>query len=139
MANLTLLQNSIKEALLKLKGKQSPYQDSILVKEIRNNCNIQNKKNASIRYDDLIKAANELSSEGSLNISIHLDKVNNLLIKNSEQSVFLSQEDQHNRQRSEKSMTLLTDADISQGQKAGKPKKFKKAKHQYFDQYEELN
>ncbi len=128
------LVTSIKEALVKLKNKQAPYHDSILVKEIRNAHKITNKKNSTIRIEDLEQAVRELEDSSTLHISIHLDSVNNILIKNALNSVYLNQEDKHNRQRSEKSMVLLTESDFKQNNKSQLNHKHKRPRLNFDDE-----
>lgn len=126
---MTILQTAIANALEKIGARQSPYSDSILLKEIRSANKIENKKKASVRVEDVEKAVENLAETGKGFWSIHLDSVNNLLIKKVEGDgpIYLSQEDKRNRQRSEKSMSLITEADLAGSNKPDK-KKSKKPK-----------
>lgn len=128
------LQTAIADALVKIGPRQSPYGDSILLKEIRSACNIQNKKNATVRVEDLEAAVQFLAENGQGFWSLKLDSVNNILIKKveGENALYLSAEDKRNRQRSEKSMTLLTEADLKEAGKQGQKKQFKKTKREKF-------
>ena len=123
---LTELQNAIAQALIKIGDKKAPYSDSILLKEIRGLCGLENKKNATVRLADLEKAILTLEENNIGFWSVHLDSVNNLLIKKVESVVLLNQEDKSNRLRSEKSMVLLTDKDLKEGKSKGTQKKMKK-------------
>lgn len=130
------LQTAIADALVKIGPRQSPYGDSILLKEIRSACNIQNKKNATVRVDDLEAAVQFLAENGQGFWSLKLDSVNNILIKkvDGDATLCLSAEDKRNRQRSEKSMTLLTEADLKEAGKQSGKKQFKKVKRKHWEE-----
>lgn len=129
MSELTSVQKAIAQALVKIGERASPYSDSILLKQIRKDCRLLNKKSATVRVCDLEKAIGFLEEEGSGCWSLHLDSVNNLLIKKVEKVVLLSAEDRSNRLRSEKAMSLLTEKDLQEAQRTGgKNKAFSKGK-----------
>ena len=131
---LTKLQNAIAQALIKIGDRKTPYTDSILLKEIRSLYGIENKKNATVRLADLEKTILALKENNLGCWSVHLDAVNNMLIKKVEAVTFLNQEDKSNRLRSEKSMVLLTDKDLSEGKSKNTQKKFQKKKKFSFDE-----
>ncbi|MCR5290607.1 MAG: hypothetical protein K6E51_11495 [Treponema sp.] len=133
-SKLTILQQAIATALEKLGDKKAPYPDSILAKEIRTTFNIQNKKSASIRIQDIEAAMTFLEESGKGCWSVRLDSVNNILIKKVDSTIYLSQEDKRNRQRTEKTLTLFTENDIVAAQRQPKHTKQKKQKWRYEDE-----
>jgi len=117
MKELTLLQEAIAQALVKIGERASPYSDSILLKEIRRANGIVNKKTSTVRLADVEKAILELNERGEGAWSIRLDSVNNLLIKKVDSIYLLDGEDKSRRLRSEKSMSLLTEKDLLEARK----------------------
>lgn len=128
MINLTPLQLTITQALVKLGAKQSPYSDKILAKEIRAIAKIENKKQASVPVDDIEIAMKYLEENGQGFWSIKLDSVNNILIKKVESSIYLTTDEKRNRLRSEKSMSLLSVGDFKDGAKNKKSQHKKQRK-----------
>lgn len=119
--NLNPVQKEIVKAVKSMPDKSS-FTEFILIKKIRENTKLDGKKKAGLALEDLLAAFKSLETE-NLFYSIHINSVNECLIKKETESVELSIEAKQRRQKSEKSMSIITSADIS-GNKGSKSKNF---------------
>ncbi len=110
--NLSKIQNEIQKALVKM-GDRSRFSEAVLAKKIREECHVAGKKKAGLALLDLEKAAQFLEEEQGFYYSFMLNSANDLLIEKSEESRFLEGENRTRRIKSERSMSLFTDSDVS--------------------------
>lgn len=120
--NTSPIQLEIEKALEQLSEKAT-VTEAILAKKIRENNKIDGKKKAGIGLNDLIPAVNALE-EKQIFYSIHINSVNEILLKKESESKELDIEAKRRRQASEKSMSILTSGDLKSS--GGKPKKNQK-------------
>lgn len=120
---LSPIQAEIEKALEQMSEKTS-FTEFVLAKKIRENTKLDGKKKAGIALADLLAVLEELSQK-NLFFSIHVNSVNDLLIKKEESAVeVISLDAKHRRQASEKSMSIFTSGDLkSAGAKKTAPKK----------------
>lgn len=119
---LSPIQTEIVTALEQLKGK-SLITEAILAKKIRENAKIQGKNKAGICLKDLEICLEYCSENKGLFFALHLNNVNEILIKKEESFKLLDNEARKRRQASEKSITVLTSADLRKNSSGGKAKK----------------
>ncbi len=119
MSELTPIQKEIAKALEQMKEK-SLITEAILAKKIRENAKIQGKNKAGISLKDLELSLEHLSQTTQLTFALHLNSANDILIKKEEICKLLDPEAKKRRQSSEKSITLLTSADLRQKPSSGK-------------------
>lgn len=119
--NLNPVQNEIVKAVKSMPDKSS-FTEFVLIKKIRENTKLDGKKKAGLALEDLLAAFKSLETE-NLFYSIHINSVNECLIKKETESVELSIDAKQRRQKSEKSMSIITSADISEN-KGSKSKNF---------------
>lgn len=123
--NTTPIQLEIEKALEQLSEKAT-VTEAILAKKIRENNKIDGKKKAGVGLGDLIPAVSSLA-EKQIFYSIHINSVNEILLKKESESRELDIEAKRRRQSSEKSMSILTSGDLkSGGGKSGGGKKNQK-------------
>lgn len=122
---MTPIQIEIEKALEQLSEK-STFTEAILAKKIRENNKIDGKKKAGISLNDLLPAVSALQ-EKQIFYSIHITSVNEILLKKENAVTELELEAKRRRQRSEKSMTIITSGDLKTGgAKSGNGKKVQK-------------
>lgn len=123
--NTTPIQAEIEKSLEQLSEKAT-VTEAILAKKIRENNKIDGKKKAGVGLNYLIPAVNALE-EKQIFYSIHINSVNEILLKKESESRELDIEAKRRRQSSEKSMSILTSGDLkSGGGKSGGGKKNQK-------------
>ncbi|MCR4953081.1 MAG: hypothetical protein K6A43_03305 [Treponema sp.] len=118
MTKLTSLQNEIQKALVAL-GDRARFSEAILAKKIRENCKIEGKKKAGISLVDLEQAAEFLEESEDAHYSFMLNSANDLLIEKTETSRFLEGEVRQRRLKSEKSMSIFTNNDLTKSSSDG--------------------
>ena len=111
MNELTPIQKEIVLALEQLKEK-SLITEAILAKKIRENAKIQGKNKAGLCLKDLELCLEHLSQKNQLNIALHLNSANDILIKKEENLKLLESDAKKRRQSSEKSISVLTNSDL---------------------------
>ena len=121
-SSLNQVQQAIVKALEDL-GEKSKYTEYILAKKIRENEKISGKQKAGIAMTDLDKAIEYFESNGLAFYALQLNSANDILIQKAEASKPLTLEARQRRNKSEKSMSILTNGDFSAKNKASKPKK----------------
>lgn len=115
---LTQIQTEIYKAIEQLSEKAS-FTEFILAKKVRENNKIDGKKKAGISLADL-QVAVEALEEKQIFYSLHVNSVNEILIKKEESSSELDLDAKKRRQSSEKSMAILTSADLKGNSSKGK-------------------
>ena len=118
MNELTPIQKEIVLALEQLKEK-SLITEANLAKKIRENAKIQGKNKAGICLKDLELCLEYLSQNNQLNFALHLNSVNDILIKKEENFKLLESDAKKRRQSSEKSISVLINSDL-QNKKSAK-------------------
>lgn len=109
--NLSPVQGEIYKAIEQMKEK-STFTEFVLAKKIRENAKITGKKKAGIGLSDLQIVLESLSEE-KIFYSIHINSVNEILLKKEDSFVELPAEQKHRRQASEKSMSIFTNSDVN--------------------------
>lgn len=107
------IQAEIEKALEQLSEKAT-FTEAILAKKIRENNKIDGKKKAGIGLNDLIAAVCALE-EKQIFYSIHINSVNEILLKKETEHKDFDIEQKRRRQSSEKSMSILTSGDLKSG------------------------
>lgn len=122
MSSLTPIQNEILKAFLMMENK-STFSEFILAKKIRENTKLDTKKKAGIALQDLLAVLDELNGQNKF-YSVHINSVNEILIRKDEEISEIQLEAKRRRQASEKSMSILTSGDLnSSGSRKAKTKK----------------
>ena len=122
MNDLTPIQKEIVNALEQMKEK-SLITEAVLAKKIRENAKIQGKNKAGICLKDLEVCIEYLAENAQLSFALHLNSVNDILIKKEDAWKLLEGDAKKRRQSSEKSITVLTNGDLRQKNSGGKPAK----------------
>lgn len=122
MNDLTLIQKEIVKALEQLKEK-SLITEAVLAKKIRQNLKMQGKSKAGICLKDLETCIEYLAEQNNLNFALHLNSANDILIKKEKPHKLLESDAKKRRQSSEKSISILTNADVRNKNSGGKPSK----------------
>lgn len=122
MNDLTPIQKEIVKALEQLKEK-SLITEAVLAKKIRQNLKMQGKNKAGICLKDLEICIEYLAENNNLNFAIHLNSANDILIKKEGPHKLLESDAKKRRQSSEKSISILTNADVRNKNTGGKPTK----------------
>lgn len=99
--------------------------EAVLAKKVRQNLKMDFKNKAGIGLSDLEKALEYLSSSKAVHYSVHLNSANDILLRKDIQFAPLNAESRKRRLPSEKSMSILTNSDIS-AKKSSKPKQKKR-------------
>jgi len=118
---LTKIQEEIVRALKAL-AEKSRFTEAILAKKIRELNNIDSKKKAGIALTDLEAAVDYMEADGSCHYALTVNNANEMLIERREESKALTAEAHQRRIRSEKSMTVLKNTDLSPKAKQGQAK-----------------
>jgi len=122
MSSLTPIQNEILKAFLMMENK-SAFSEFILAKKIRENIKLDTKKKAGIALQDLLTVIDELNEQNKF-YSVHINSVNEILIRKAGEISEIQIEAKRRRQASEKSMSILTSGDLnSSGSKKAKNRK----------------
>lgn len=108
---LNLVQEEILKAMEQMSEKAS-YTEFVLAKKIRQNTGIEGKKKAGIGLEDLLIVIDVLA-ERNLFYSLHVNSVNDILIRKETAPVEISVEAKRRRRASEKSMSLFTPKDFT--------------------------
>ena len=111
--NTNPIQAEIVKALEQLSEKAT-FTEAILAKKIRENNKIDGKKKAGVGLNDLMSAVDELE-EKQIFYSIHINSVNEILLKKETEHKDFDIEQKRRRQNSEKSMSILTSGDLKSG------------------------
>lgn len=118
---LNQIQNEILKAMEQHSGKVL-CTEAIIAKKIRDNNCIDGKQKAGLALQDVEKVVAVLESKG-VYYSIHLNSANDILFKKDTETKYLEQDAKHRRQASEKSMSVLSNGDLSSKKKSkDKPK-----------------
>lgn len=119
MNELTPIQKEIVTALEQMKEK-SLITEANLAKKVRENAKIQGKNKAGICLKDLEVCIEYLAENNQLQLALHLNSANDILIKKEESRKLLESDAKKRRQSSEKSISLLTNGDLRQKNTGGK-------------------
>ena len=119
MNELTPIQKEIVTALEQMKEK-SLITEANLAKKVRENAKIQGKNKAGICLKDLEVCIEYLAENNQLQLALHLNSANDILIKKEESWKLLVSDAKKRRQSSEKSISLLTNGDLRQKNTGGK-------------------
>lgn len=119
MSELTPMQKEIATALEQMKEK-SLIKEAVLAKKIRENAKIQGKNKAGICLKDLEVCIEYLAENNQLQLALHLNSANDILIKKEETWKLLESDAKKRRQSSEKSISVLTNGDLRQKNSGGK-------------------
>ena len=119
MSELTPIQKEIVTALEQMKEK-SLITEANLAKKIRENAKISGKNKAGICLKDLEVCIEYLGENNQLPYALHLNSVNDILIKKEESWKLLDGDAKKRRQSSEKSISVLTNGDLRKKASGGK-------------------
>ena len=119
MNELTPIQKEIVTALEQMKEK-SLITEANLAKKVRENAKIQGKNKAGICLKDLEVCIEYLAENNQLQLALHLNSANDILIKKEESWKLLESDAKKRRQSSEKSISVLTNGDLRQKASGGK-------------------
>ena len=119
MTDLTPIQKEIAAALEQMKEK-SLITEANLAKKVRENAKISGKNKAGICLKDLEVCIEYLGENAQLPYALHLNSVNDILIKKEETWNLLDGDAKKRRQSSEKSISVLTNGDLRQKDSGGK-------------------
>lgn len=119
MNELTPIQKEIVTALEQMKEK-SLITEANLAKKVRENAKISGKNKAGICLKDLEVCIEYLGENNGLPYALHLNSVNDILIKKEESWKLLDGDAKKRRQSSEKSISVLTNGDLRQKASGGK-------------------
>ena len=107
---MTPIQEEIQKAIVQMSQKAS-FTEFQIIKKIRENTKFEGKKKAGIGLKDLMEVL-ELLKEQNIFYSIHVNSVNDCLLRKETEATELPLEAKQRRQKSEKSMEILTSGDI---------------------------
>ena len=138
MSELTPIQKEIATVLEQMKEK-SLITEAMLAKKIRENAKIQGKNKAGVCLKDLEVCIEYLAENNQLQLALHLNSANDILIKKEETWKLLESDAKKRRQSSEKSISVLTNGDLRQKNSGGKvlKKRSDRKKMDYLDFEEE--
>jgi hypothetical protein len=137
MNELTPIQKEIVTALEQMKEK-ALITEAVLAKKIRENAKIQGKNKAGVCLKDLDVCIEYLAENNQLQLALHLNSANDILIKKGETWKLLESDAKKRRQSSEKSISVLTNGDLRQMASSGKtPKKRNDRKKMDYRDFEE--
>ena len=119
MNDLSPIQKEIATALEQMKEK-SLITEAVLAKKIRENAKIQGKNKAGICLKDLEVCIEYLAENNQLQLALHLNSANDILIKKEDSWKLLESDAKKRRQSSEKSISVLTNGDLRQKNTGGK-------------------
>lgn len=139
--NLNPVQVEIYKAIKQM-AEKATFTEFQLAKKIRENTKFEGKKKAGISLTDILEVVDVLNSE-EIFYSIHVNSVNECLLKKETGIVELSLEAKQRRQKSEKSMEIFTSGDFSgkKGKsgksKIGKEKRNERKKMSIYEDYDD--
>jgi len=119
LSELTPIQKEIATSLELMKEK-SLITEAVLAKKIRENAKIKGKNKAGICLKDLEVCIEYLAENNQLQLALHLNSANDILIKKEETWKLLESDAKKRRQSSEKSISVLTNGDLRQKNSGGK-------------------
>lgn len=118
---LNQIQNEILKAIEQHSAK-ALCTEAIIAKKVRDNNSIDGKQKAGLAVADVEKVVAVLESK-NLFYSVHLNSANDILLKKDTETKYLDQDAKHRRLASEKSMSVLSNGDLSSKKKnKDKPK-----------------
>ena len=139
MSSLTPIQDEILKAFLMMENKSS-FSEFILAKKIRENTRLDTKKKAGIALQDLLAVIVELNRQNKF-YSVHINSVNEILIRKDDEISEIQLEAKRRRQASEKSMSILTSGDLntSGSRKAKIKKRTESRKINIYSDFEDMD
>lgn len=117
--------NKIQKEILKAMeqhAEKSLCTEAFIAKTIRDNIKIEGKNKAGLSLMDIEKVVEVLGNKGAF-YSVHINSANDILVKKDSETKLADADSKHRRLASEKSMSVLSNKDLSQTKKSkGKPK-----------------
>jgi len=141
MPDFNPIQTEIYRALQQMSEK-AQFTEFQVAKKIRENTKFEGKKKAGLSLADMLIVLDKLAEE-NVYYSIHINSVNECLLKKESEMIDLPLEAKQRRQKSEKSMEIFTSGDVSGGKgksgKSGKgqPKRSERKKMSIYENYED--
>lgn len=118
---LNQIQKEILKAM-KQHGEKSLCTEAFIAKTVRDNIKIEGKNKAGLSLMDIEKVVEVLGNKGAF-YSVHINSANDILVKKDSETKLTDADSKHRRLASEKSMSVLSNKDLSQTKKSkGKPK-----------------
>lgn len=134
---MTPIQEEIYKAIKQMSEKVQ-FTEAVIGKKVRENTKLEGKKKAGLSLADIMAATNALADE-NIFYSIHINSVNECLLKKEDEFKELSLEAKQRRQKSEKSIILITSNDIGKNiagkSKGKKEKRSERTKMSIYDDY----
>lgn len=134
---MTPIQEEIYKAIKQMSEKVQ-FTEAVIGKKVRENTKLEGKKKAGLSLADIMAATNALADE-NIFYSIHINSVNECLLKKEVEFKELSLEAKQRRQKSEKSIILITSNDIGKNiagkSKGKKEKRSERTKMSIYDDY----
>lgn len=134
---MTPIQEEIYKAIKQMSEKVQ-FTEAVIAKKVRENTKLEGKKKAGLSLADIMAATNALADE-NIFYSIHINSVNECLLKKEDEFKVLSLEAKQRRQKSEKSIILITSNDIGKNiagkSKGKKEKRSERTKMSIYDDY----
>ena len=122
MNDLEPIQKEIVTALEQLNGK-ALITEAVLAKKVRENAKIQGKNKAGICLKDLDVCIKYLAENKQLQLALHLNSANDILIKKEDNFKLLEPDAKKRRLASEKSISILSNGDLKGKNTGGKEMK----------------
>lgn len=119
MNDLEPIQKEIVTALEQLNGK-ALITEAVLAKKVRENAKIQGKNKAGICLKDLDVCIKYLAENKQLQLALHLNSANDILIKKEDTFKLLEPDAKKRRLASEKSISILSNGDLRGKNTGGK-------------------
>ena len=119
MNDLEPIQKEIVTALEQLNGK-ALITEAVLAKKVRENAKIQGKNKAGICLKDLDVCIKYLAKNNQLQLALHLNSANDILIKKEDTFKLLEPDAKKRRLASEKSISILSNGDLRGKNTGGK-------------------
>ena len=117
--------NQIQKEILKAleqHAEKSLCTEAFIAKTVRDNIKIEGKNKAGLSLMDIEKVVEVLGNKGTF-YSVHINSANDILVKKDSETKLTDADSKHRRLASEKSMSVLSNKDLSQTKKSkGKPK-----------------
>lgn len=139
---LSPVQREIYKAMTQMAEKAS-FTEFVVAKKIRENTKFDGKKKAGLSLGDILVVIDLLAADG-IYYSVHINSVNECLLKKESEPKELPLEAKQRRQKSEKSMIIFTSGDFAgdkaKSKKSGKPKgDFKRNDRKKLSVYEDYD
>lgn len=112
---MTQIQEEIEKALIQLSEKNLITEANI-AKKIRDNNKLSGKNKAGLAFQDIEEVLFLVEEENNIHFEMHLNSANDILLKSAQKSSALDPDARKRRQACEKSMEILTSADIKAAQ-----------------------